>query len=64
MSEKIEIFVTIVQETPYAILVEHGYGPRVWIPKSQITDDGRSFKINDTVEIEIPVWLAEDKEMV
>ncbi len=37
-----------------------------WVPKSQITDvtGGGELDIGEEVEIEIPVWLAEEKGLV
>ena len=36
----------------------------VWIPKSQILDYEKDYIIGDTLEIELPEWLALDKGMI
>ncbi len=37
----------------------------VWIPKSMILDYSEAeFEIGDTIEIDIPEWIAIDKELV
>lgn len=56
---------TVERETDLAILIaidgdlEH----KEWIPKSQIEweSSGGIFKVGDSVEIEIPEWLAIEK---
>lgn len=50
----------IRRETDLAILFFDGENEH-WIPKSQIES---TVKYSDSVEIEIPRWLAEEKEMV
>lgn len=56
--ELVAIVVTIVHESPKALLVDPGDGPAVWIPKSQIRDQqphGPAHLIG------IPRWLADAK---
>lgn len=50
----------IIWETELAILVDDG-SLEVWLPKSEIHYDG---KVGDDVEIELPEWLAYDKELI
>jgi len=50
----------IKKETDLAILFFDGE-KEVWIPKSQIES---RVNYSDSVEIEIPAWLAEEKELV
>ena len=63
MSNKlIEVAVTILHETVMAFLVDDGIN-QVWLPKSQIKDH-EDISIGETLEIEIPEWLAIDKEII
>jgi hypothetical protein len=37
----------------------------VWLPKSQIAyDDTREYKKGEPISLEIPDWLAEEKELI
>lgn len=49
--------------TESAILCEHGQG-ECWIPKSQIRDYSDEVVLGEIIEIEIPEWLAADKDMI
>ena len=64
MSAQIWISVTIKRETEKALFVEHGVGPDAWVPKSQILDYSDDYRIGDTIEIELPEWLATEKDMI
>lgn len=64
MSGQTWIAVTIKRETDKALLVEHGAGPDAWVPKSQILDYSDDYRIGDTIEIELPEWLALEKDMI
>ena len=35
----------------------------VWLPKSQI-EEPEEFEIGKTIEILIPIWLCEEKELI
>ena len=59
MSENVIITGEIKRETDMAILFFDGEKER-WIPKSQIIE---RYAYSDSVEITIPVWLAEEKEL-
>lgn len=64
-NDTIEVAVEIMGETDKALLVSDT-GDRddaVWIPKSQIEYPDGS-KRGDTVTIEMPEWLAEDKGLI
>lgn len=52
----------ILHTTNDAVLFNFGWtdGREVWIPKSQLRYCS-TFEIGETAEIEIPLWLAEDK---
>lgn len=52
--------VTIVRETPKAIMVTDSK-TQAWVPKSQIIDSSDDLTPGVELEIEIPIWLAEDK---
>ena len=64
MAGQIWISVTVKHETRAAILCEHGMGKDQWVPKSQILDYSDDYRIGDTIEIEVPEWLAIEKGMV
>ncbi len=50
----------IIRETAAAIYVTDDEEKKVWLPKSQIEYEGEP---GDTVTIEMPEWLATDKEL-
>lgn len=57
-----EIFdVRLLQERDSAIEVDYGNGC-CWLPKSQIEFDCESC-VGDLIEVGVPQWLAEEKEM-
>lgn len=58
----VEVTVDIKKETPQAFLVTDG-DIEAWIPKSQINRLTR-VAYNNTTVIEIPEWLAEDRELI
>jgi len=69
MSEVTWVEITILHETDDAVLVTQDPDSEdtniaKWVPKSQITDSTDDMDIGAEIEIEIPVWLAEDKELV
>ena len=51
----------VVQETEKAILVKMKNQGEHWIPKSQIKS---KVTIGKTVELSIPEWLADEKEIM
>ena len=63
--EFIEISCTFVHHTDKAVLINDG-DREVWIPKSQISvlEDWYDLEPGDPLTIEIPEWLAEDKELI
>ena len=64
-TELVEICVDLVRETAMAILVDPGDGDEVWLPKSQIVDVETLPSIPaNGVDIEIPEWLALDKDLI
>lgn len=52
----IEITALIKHETEKAVLVENLKGKDVWLPKSQCDVEGKY--------IQLPDWLATDKELI
>ena len=59
--EYVTVFGTkVVAETDKAILVKMKDEGEHWIPKSQIRS---RVTIGETVELSIPQWLAEEKEI-
>jgi len=63
MKNPIVICLEIKRETSLALFVTDGTAEPVWIPKSQIKlmEDGGP---GDTVNIEMPEWLAIDKGFI
>lgn len=57
----IEISCQKKHETDKAILVVNLKNKDVWLPKSQIEIDSDSKGI---VELQLPEWLAEEKELI
>lgn len=64
MAGQVWITVTVKRESEKALLVEHGAGPDAWVPKSQILDYSDDYRPGDTIEIELPEWLALEKGMI
>lgn len=61
---RIELEGYIAWETEQAILFDDGT-VQAWLPKSMIeSEDDISAGNDDLVTIEIPEWLAEEKELV
>ncbi len=59
------ICVTLEAETDKAWMVDGGTDERVWLPKSQIMDYSENeYKSGDTIEIEVPEWLAFKKGLI
>ncbi len=57
-NETLELeYVEIIKETPMAILFEFAEDEEVWLPKSRIT------VIEEDYIVEVPEWLAMDKEI-
>jgi len=61
MSDKVEITVQVRAETPKAYLVFDG-DVEAWLPKSQV--EVISQEDAETITIEIPEWLAQDRELI
>jgi hypothetical protein len=55
-----EIYVEVKSETDKAILVDYE-GEEYWLPKSQLEDWP---DVEDSGDIEVPLWLLEEKGMV
>ena len=61
----VEILCIFLHETDEAILIEDENDNQVWIPKSQIANwEEDMYEKHDDFEIEIPEWLAIEKELV
>jgi hypothetical protein len=63
MSRLTEIEVQIQHETGMAVLVKNADGRKAWLPLSQVEvrpcENGSGLNV-----IELPEWLAEEKELV
>jgi hypothetical protein len=57
-------YVEAVHETDAAALYDFGTGEDIWIPKSQILDEGDYDSGEDEQWIEIPEWLAYEKGLL
>lgn len=57
------IDVIVIHETPKAILVlEDETEEELWLPKSQIQNcDEEDFGVGCVMELQLPLWLAEEK---
>lgn len=58
--------VRVVRTTAKALLVEVESGEEVWIPRSEICDEGSvesDAKTDDEGDLYLPRWLAEAKEL-
>lgn len=58
-TETTEVSVYIEKETARAWLVSDGK-TKGFVPKSQISDSSGVIEVGETVEITIPLWLAEE----
>lgn len=58
----VDLDVELIKETDGAILITDGFF-EVWILKSQIVWDEYAQE-GDTIEINIPEWLAEQKGLI
>lgn len=58
-----EFEVFIKAQTEKAILVEDLNGKDIWIPKSQIEAD-ELFETGQKQSVQMPEWLAIDKELI
>lgn len=54
--------VTLIRSTPKAGLYRDDSGNEFWIPWSQLKEDSVD-KDGETGDINIPLWLAEEKEL-
>lgn len=55
--------VTVVHETPDAVLVSDGDdpdAPEVWLPKSRVGFP-RNLRKGQVITVDVPAWLAEEK---
>jgi hypothetical protein len=64
MAKTVEIAVVVEHETDAALLVDHGGGPAVWVPKSQLGDETDVEGKGDAGVVELPEWLAIEKGMI
>ena len=62
-SEIIEVSGEILAKSAAAILINDG-DRDAWLPISQIQNYDESWKKGETVDLEIPEWLATEKELV
>ena len=61
--EIIEVTGEILSKSNMAILINDG-DRDAWLPISQIQNYDESWKKGETVDLEIPEWLATEKELV
>lgn len=62
-NEIVEVTGKVLAKTPGAILINDG-DRDAWLPISQIQNYDESWKMGETVDLEIPEWLATEKELV
>ena len=55
----------VIHTTTLSILFDYGGEKRAWFPRSEILDySEEAYQEGDTIEIEIPDWLALQKDMI
>lgn len=59
----VEIYVDVLAETEYAILVGYG-GNSAWVPIQYLGGDSEAIGVGESGCIYIPEWLAIDTELV
>lgn len=64
MSDNVWIEGEVLEETELALKLDAG-GMDVWLPKSQISDyTNEAYQQGDLIEVEIPEWLALEKDLL
>lgn len=63
MSDLVDLDVEFLAETDAAVKVRDADGREAWLPKSQIEWPG-SAKLHEVIEVTVPQWLAEEKDLV
>ncbi len=63
MTDTFELAVRVVWGTESALLVTSDEESEVWLPRSQVKST-EEIKTGKTICIEIPEWLAIEKELV
>ncbi len=63
LNEYVLVEAMVRVETPKAILIiEEETGEEFWLPKSQIQNcDEEDFGVGCVMELQLPLWLAEEK---
>lgn len=67
MAESVDIYVEIITESERAYLVSDNDGENeIWLPKSQLGDITITRQSGERryLQCEIPLWLAEEKELI
>ncbi len=59
----VDVTVRLVRETDASWLVEDDDGTSAWLPKSKV-DFAFGSQPGQVVTLEVPAWLAEDRELV
>ena len=64
--EMIACTVTFIRSTKDAVLVRDGDKDVVWLPKSQIEydNDGGDPGTGTIIDVNVPEWLAEEKDLL
>jgi hypothetical protein len=60
----IEISCQRIHETSLAVLVVNLKNKEIWLPKSQVEIEEELNTAEDIILIQIPEWLAEEKELI
>ena len=61
---KLDFDLEYITETEDALCVLGDNSEDVWLPKSQVEYNVKSYKKGDAILVHIPEWLAEDKELM
>jgi len=67
-NETTEVEIIFITHTDKAISIRQEEGESIWIPKSLVKNledsDYKTFFNGDEITIEIPEWLAEEKDLI
>ncbi len=63
-SKIIDISAQFVHQTEKGFCVKNLKDKPTWLPKSQIEIEGENHMSGDSVQFQIPEWLAIDKELI
>lgn len=60
--QPVELDLRLERESDKAWLVKNSHGVEAWLPKSQV-DFPHTARRGETVTVDVPAWLVEQKEL-